>query len=117
MTTASKPAWFSDAAAIPAQTFWRTYLDGYWELRPTRVYRAVSAAKAALESYTRQLALELGPRGITANALLAGVTDTPALRAIPGNRQLKAQARLRNPAASQLSIGVASQATSLRRAQ
>jgi NAD(P)-dependent dehydrogenase (short-subunit alcohol dehydrogenase family) len=27
----------------------------------------------------------------------AGVTDTPALRAIPGHEQLVAQARLRNP--------------------
>ena len=27
----------------------------------------------------------------------AGVTDTPALRAIPGSGQLKSQARLRNP--------------------
>ena len=27
----------------------------------------------------------------------AGVTNTPALRAIPGSDQLKAQARLRNP--------------------
>ena len=48
-------------------------------------YGAVSAAKAALESHVRQLAYELAPRGITANALCAGVTDTPALRKIPGN--------------------------------
>lgn len=34
---------------IPAQTYWRTYLDAYWELRPTRVWRAVSAAKGAIE--------------------------------------------------------------------
>jgi NAD(P)-dependent dehydrogenase (short-subunit alcohol dehydrogenase family) len=47
-------------------------------------YGAVSAAKAALESHVRQLALELAPRGITANAIRAGVTDTPALRKIPG---------------------------------
>ena len=38
-----------DPAAIPAQTFWRTYLDGYWELRPTRVWRAVTAAEGAIE--------------------------------------------------------------------
>ncbi len=31
-------------------------------------YGAVSAAKAALESHTRQLALELAPKGITVNA-------------------------------------------------
>lgn len=34
---------------IPAQTFWRTYLDAYWELRPTRVWRAVRAARGAID--------------------------------------------------------------------
>src|SRR5215468_6485349 len=51
-------------------------------------YGAVSAAKAALESHIRQLAFELAPHGIAANAILAGVTDTPALRKIPGNENL-----------------------------
>jgi enoyl-[acyl-carrier protein] reductase III len=60
-------------------------------------YGAVSAAKAALESYIRQLALELGPYGITCNALLAGVTDTPALTKIPGARNMLYAARAKNP--------------------
>ncbi len=51
-------------------------------------YGAVSAAKAALESHCRQLAVELAPRKIAVNALRAGVTDTPALRKIPGNEQM-----------------------------
>src|SRR5690348_10021557 len=51
-------------------------------------YGAVSAAKAALEAYIRQLAVELAPRGITANAIRAGVTDTPAARAIPESEML-----------------------------
>jgi outer membrane protein TolC len=34
---------------IPAQTFWRSYADLYWELRPTRVYRAVRAAGSAIQ--------------------------------------------------------------------
>jgi enoyl-[acyl-carrier protein] reductase III len=51
--------------------------------RVIKSYGAVSAAKAALESHIRQLAVELGPYGITANAIRAGVTDTPALRRIP----------------------------------
>ena len=51
-------------------------------------YGAVSAAKAALESHIRQLAVELAPRGITANSVQAGVTDTPALRKIPGNEEM-----------------------------
>lgn len=51
-------------------------------------YGAVSAAKSALESHIRQLAMELAPRGITANALCAGVTDTPALKKIPNNDKI-----------------------------
>ena len=60
-------------------------------------YGPVSAAKAILESHIRQLALELAPLGITANAIRAGVTETPALRKIPGSEKLVEQARLRNP--------------------
>ena len=50
-----------------------------------------------LEAHIRQLALELAPLGITANAILAGVTETPALRAIPGHERLAEFALLRNP--------------------
>ena len=60
-------------------------------------YGAVSAAKAALESHIRQLAMELAPRGITANAIRAGVADTPALRKIPGHEVIVETARTRNP--------------------
>jgi len=60
-------------------------------------YGAVSAAKAALESHIRQLAMELAPYGVAANCIRAGVTDTPALRKIPGNEQMMEYAKLRNP--------------------
>ena len=60
-------------------------------------YGAVSAAKAALESHIRQLAFELAPLGVTANAIRAGVTDTPALRRIPGGPELHQRAMERNP--------------------
>lgn len=60
-------------------------------------YGAVSAAKAALESHIRQLAVELAPRKITANSIMAGVTDTPALRKIPGNEELVENAIKNNP--------------------
>jgi len=60
-------------------------------------YGAVSAAKAALESHIRELAMELGPYGITANSILAGVTDTPALRKIPGATSMLKIARGKNP--------------------
>lgn len=62
-----------------------------------RGYGAVSAAKAALEAHVRQLAVELAPKGISANAICAGVTDTPALRKIPGNEEMIRAAQKRNP--------------------
>ncbi|MBM4405334.1 MAG: SDR family oxidoreductase [Chloroflexi bacterium] len=60
-------------------------------------YGPVSAAKAALEAHIRQLAYELASRGISANAIRAGVTDTPALRKIPGNDLLIDGAKRKNP--------------------
>ncbi len=60
-------------------------------------YAAVAAAKVALESISRAIAVEMAPYGIRSNIIQAGVTDTPALRLIPGNAQLKAAARRRNP--------------------
>jgi enoyl-[acyl-carrier protein] reductase III len=65
--------------------------------RAVPTYGAVSAAKAALEAHTRQLALELATEGVTVNAIRAGVTDTPALRRIPGHEDLLAVAGARNP--------------------
>jgi enoyl-[acyl-carrier protein] reductase III len=65
--------------------------------RVWKTYGAVSAAKAALESHIRQLTLELGPLGITANAIMAGVTDTPALRKIPGSDEMLSWAQRKNP--------------------
>lgn len=60
-------------------------------------YGAVSAAKAALESHVRQLAVELAPAGISANAIQAGVTDTPAQNKIPGADEMLEGAMKRNP--------------------
>ena len=60
-------------------------------------YAAVAAAKVVLESVARAMAIELAPYGVRSNIVQAGITDTPALRAIPGHDHLAAQARLRNP--------------------
>jgi NAD(P)-dependent dehydrogenase (short-subunit alcohol dehydrogenase family) len=60
-------------------------------------YGAVSAAKAVMESHIRQLAYELMPHGITANAIQAGITVTPGSSKIPGIEKLTEFARLRNP--------------------
>jgi len=62
-----------------------------------RGYAAVSAAKAVLESVSRSMAVELAPYGIRSNVIQAGVTDTPALKMIPGCNHIRAQAHLRNP--------------------
>lgn len=62
-----------------------------------RGYAAVAAAKAVLESVCRAMAMEFAPYGIRTNVIQAGVTDTAALQAIPGNRRIKANAVLRNP--------------------
>jgi enoyl-[acyl-carrier protein] reductase III len=65
--------------------------------RVIKQYGAVSAAKAALESHTRQLALELAPQGVLVNTIMAGITDTPALRAIPGHEHMLQEALHHNP--------------------
>ena len=65
--------------------------------RQIQYYGAVSAAKALLESFTRQLAMELGKQDIAVNALCAGVTETPALNKIPGADKIIANAKQRNP--------------------
>lgn len=60
-------------------------------------YAAVAAAKVALESLARSIAVEFAPYGLRCNVIQAGITETPALAAIPGSAHLKAQARMRNP--------------------
>ena len=62
-------------------------------------YGAVSAAKSALESHCRQLAMEFAKlrAGVTVNAIRAGVTMTPALMQIPEAQELIDHATKRNP--------------------
>lgn len=60
-------------------------------------YGAVSAAKSALESHVRQLSLELASHKVAVNAICAGVTDTPALRKIPGSEDMVEIAKKKNP--------------------
>ena len=62
-----------------------------------RGYAAVSAAKCALEAVSRSIAVEFAKFGIRSNIVQAGITDTPALRLIPGSEQMKLSAQARNP--------------------
>jgi enoyl-[acyl-carrier protein] reductase III len=62
-----------------------------------KTYAAVSAAKAALEAITRNIALEFAAYGIKANCIQAGVTNTLSFRMIPGHEELEKAAIRRNP--------------------
>lgn len=62
-----------------------------------RHYAAVSAAKAALEAITRNIALEFAVYGIRANCIQAGITNTSSLRMIPQSDVLIAHTLKRNP--------------------
>jgi enoyl-[acyl-carrier protein] reductase III len=61
-------------------------------------YAFIGASKAALESLVRSLAQELGPRGICANVVSAGVVDTDALKYFPNREQLLTEFGRRAPA-------------------
>lgn len=67
--------------------------------RVVQSYGAVSAAKCALESHCRQLAMEFARlgSGVSVNAVRAGVTMTPALMQIPERDALIEHATKRNP--------------------
>jgi len=60
-------------------------------------YGAVGPAKAALESLTRGLAVELAPRGIRVNGILAGLADTRSSRSIPGADEVISHAQFHTP--------------------
>lgn len=60
-------------------------------------YGVVGAAKAALESLTRGLAYELGPKGIIVNGILAGLADTKSSRSIPGADKVIRHAKFHTP--------------------
>lgn len=52
----SSSAYFPAPEDIQAQTFWRTYLDATWELRPTQLWRAMGAADDAMEQQRARVA-------------------------------------------------------------
>lgn len=72
-------------------------LTSFGSIRAIENYAAVGASKAALEALVRHYAMELGPRGITVNALCPGVVDTGALTHFPNREQLIEVANYRTP--------------------
>ena len=61
------------------------------------MYGAIGASKAALETVTRYLAMELGRKGINVNAVAAGVIDTDSLKLFPNREDLLEDARSFTP--------------------
>lgn len=63
-------------------------------------YITVGASKAALESLTRYLAVELGPRNIAVNAISPGLVETDALKhfALLGDPEIISRAISNTPA-------------------
>jgi enoyl-[acyl-carrier protein] reductase III len=53
-------------------------------------YALVGTSKAAIESLVRYLAVELGPAGISVNAVSGGVVDTGALEHFPNREEMLA---------------------------
>jgi len=61
-------------------------------------YAALGAAKAAIESLARYLAVELAPRGINVNVVSAGFVDTESMRLSPDFDKLTAYVKEKTPA-------------------
>ena len=63
-------------------------LSSFGGTKAIPMYAAIGASKAALESVVRNLAVELGPRGITVNAIAPGIVETQALDYFPNRKEL-----------------------------
>lgn len=61
-------------------------------------YAAMGAAKAAIESLARSLAVELAPRNIRVNVVCGGLIDTPGMRLHPDFEAIAQQTAERTPA-------------------
>ncbi len=61
-------------------------------------YTLVGTSKAAVESLTRYLAVELAPKNIIVNAVSGGAVDTEALKHFPNREHLLEDAKRNTPA-------------------
>lgn len=60
-------------------------------------YTAVGVSKAAIETLTRYLAVELAPKGVLVNAVSGSYVETDALKHFPNREQMLDAARQRTP--------------------
>ncbi|MEK5037188.1 enoyl-[acyl-carrier-protein] reductase FabL [Sporosarcina sp. FSL K6-3457] len=67
-------------------------------------YTTVGVSKAAIESITRYLAVELAPMGIAVNTVSGGALDTEALKHFPNREELLEDARKNTPAGRMVEI-------------
>ncbi len=72
-------------------------LSSAGSMRVIPQYGAIGISKAALESLTRYLAVELAPRGITVNAISAGAVATEMWSLVPDGQEILEKVRERTP--------------------
>ncbi|MFN8524313.1 MAG: enoyl-[acyl-carrier-protein] reductase FabL [Chloroflexota bacterium] len=100
MNINTRGAWLCAQQALPLMSQGGSIVS-ISSLGATRVipdYVAVGVSKAALETLTRYLAVELAPRGIRVNAVSGGLVDTDALEHFPRRDRMLEDARTRTPA-------------------
>ncbi|MBC2676565.1 enoyl-[acyl-carrier-protein] reductase FabL [Listeria booriae] len=73
-------------------------LSSIGAIRYLENYTTVGVSKAAVESLTRYLAVELAPMGISVNAVSGGLIETDALDHFPNREELLADAVSKTPA-------------------
>jgi enoyl-[acyl-carrier protein] reductase III len=97
----ARGAWLCAKAAVPLMDGRGGRIVGISSLGSGRVfpeYSAVGISKAALESLTRYLAVELAQYGIAVNAVSGGLVETDALTHFPRREQMIADSKARTPA-------------------
>ena len=65
-------------------------------------YFSVGVSKAALESLTRYMAVDLAPKGINVNSISASLVETDALKYFPNQEDIKSILERKNPKGKKL---------------
>ena len=105
MNVNARAAWHAAKRAAPLMRDRGGRIVSVSSLGSQRVlpdYVLVGVSKAALESLTRYLSVELAPLGIAVNAVAGGLVETDALRYFERRDAMLAEARSRTPAGRML---------------